>query len=305
MRSLWKSVLMGTLRVVAYLAIAAAAGSAFDFGLAPAGAAVLEGTVAVPASEPGVSATGDPRSFNAGDSRGADSGPALAGQPIGPDPGQGFVRLPGHVLDVLSNATPVDKDSTSPVPAGERGKADSMTLTLVLNRDDQPGFDRYLSDVYDRTSKNSGHFLTQAQITQRFGPSVEGYSQVLGYLRAQGFRLVHGSRNRMTLTVRGTRRSVERAFHLQIGSYRFGDASFYANRWDPALPRLLAKHVATVGGLSSLAAPRPVLIHLFDQCSTQPNTLACLQVGLKQLNSLESSITCAFLDIVGFYLIAE
>lgn len=57
-----------------------------------------------------------------------------------------IVRLPGHVLPALARATLIK----SAPDAGDS----PITLTLVLNRDNQPGFDRYLHEIYDPHSKN-------------------------------------------------------------------------------------------------------------------------------------------------------
>ena len=52
-----------------------------------------------------------------------------------------WIRLPGHVLLALAQAT---------VESGGKAKGkEPLTLTLVLKRDDQAGFERYLQDVYD------------------------------------------------------------------------------------------------------------------------------------------------------------
>jgi subtilase family serine protease len=94
-------------------------------------------------------------------------------------------------------------------------------------------------------------FLTQAELTDRFGPSREAYEQVRDYLLINGFQLVEGSKNRMTLTVHGGRATAERAFDVKIGDYRIGEREFYANDRDPALPKLLASHVQSVSALSN------------------------------------------------------
>ena len=47
---------------------------------------------------------------------------------------------------------------------------------------------------------------------------------------------MQGSKNRLTLTVRGRRSDAERAFALTIGDYRLGDREFYSNDRDPGLP---------------------------------------------------------------------
>ena len=74
----------------------------------------------------------------------------------------GMVRIPGHVLPALSKATIV--------PSKPEADAQPITVTLVLKRDHQAGFERYLHELYDPHSKVFRHFLTQRQIADRFGP---------------------------------------------------------------------------------------------------------------------------------------
>src|SRR5271154_5295760 len=117
--------------------------------------------------------------------------------------GGDFVRIPGHVLPALSKATVV--------PSKPGSDARPITLTLVLKRDDQAGFERYLKELYDPLSPNFRRFLTQSQIVKRFGPSKASYDRVLRYLRANGFEVVEGSTNHLTAAARGTRGAAERA----------------------------------------------------------------------------------------------
>ncbi len=132
-----------------------------------------------------------------------------------------------------------------------------MTLTVVLNRGDQPGFDRYFNDVYDSHSKNYRQFLSQAEITQRFGPSRGAYAAVWSYLRKFGFQRITSSKNRMTLTVRGTRRQAERAFQVRIQDLQLAGGRIYANDVDPAVPIELAPHIQAIVGLLSPPKPMP------------------------------------------------
>ncbi len=159
--------------------------------------------------------------------------------------GEAMVRVPGHVLPALAKATVV--------PSRMNQDNQPMTLTIVLRHDDQAGLNRYLRDLYDPHSPNFHHYLTQSEIADRFGPSAGTYRTALEYLSANGFELLHGSANRLTLTVRGTRAKVERAFDIRIKDYRIGRRDFYASDRDPALPANLASRVQSVGGLSNLA----------------------------------------------------
>src|SRR6185369_1712585 len=48
---------------------------------------------------------------------------------------------------------------------------EDLTLTVVLNRTDQQGFDDFLQTLQDPQSPNYRHYLTPPQQAERFGPS--------------------------------------------------------------------------------------------------------------------------------------
>src|SRR5208283_5152169 len=160
----------------------------------------------------------------------------------------GMVRIPGHVLPALSKATIV--------PSKSETDTQPVTLTLVLKRDDQPGFEHFLHSLYDPKSPNFHHFLTQHQIADDFGPSRADFDSAFRWMISKGFSVERGSVNRLTLTMRGTRAEAERAFDVRIGDYVLSERSFYANDRDPALPHEIASLVQAVEGLSNFAAPQ-------------------------------------------------
>lgn len=166
-----------------------------------------------------------------------DADPVLAAPAVPAEPE--MVRLPGHVLPAIQKATLV-----AATPSEE---AEPITLTVVLKREDQAGFDRYLRDLYDPQSPQFRHFLSQ----QRFGPTQNAYDEVLAYLEANGFKLLQGSPNRMTLTLGGTRAQAEQAFDVQIRDFETRGRRFFANDLDPAVPRVLAANILAVKGLES------------------------------------------------------
>jgi len=176
-----------------------------------------------------------------------------------------MVRLPGNVLPALAKATALPSKSDS--------DTQPITLTIILKRDDQAGFERLLQDIYDPHSKNFHHYLSQSEIAARFGPSDADYDSVLAYLRANGLFLTAGAKNRLTITVRGTRGEAERAFNIGIHDYRIGAQSFFANDSDPGMPSDLAPHVETIAGLSNFARPRETLaVSRFGACISHQTT---------------------------------
>ena len=180
----------------------------------------------------------------------------LAAQVAAPDPGGGgpLVTLPGHTLAILSQATLLPAGSTGanePQTAG----SEPLTLTIVLNRTDEAGFEAFLQSVQDPSSPNYQQFASQSDLANLFGPSQQDYDAVLSYLQQYGFSLTQGSSNRLTLTVQGTRADAEQAFDVQISDYQLGDRTFFANSADPAVPSSIAPSIQAVVGLNNLAQP--------------------------------------------------
>lgn len=261
MKSVWHRLWVGTLHLIVTVASVLAVGIAADYGIGPVYAAVaLPQQVSEQprlAEEQMLLASADwllppeaqyePRF-------------AVSKAPIGADPKPGFRRLPGHVLDAVQNAKLVGAN-------GRAGRS-RMTLTVTLNRDDQSGFEHYLAEIYDSNSAEHGNFLTQAQLADRFGPSRSTYSQVAHYLQGHGLKVTARSKNRLTMTVRGTRQEVQRIFAIGINDYRLGDRNFYANDADPAVPAALAPAILDIQGLSDLARPERIINSYPNPCSS-------------------------------------
>ena len=127
---------------------------------------------------------------------------------------------PAQYATVATGPAPLPREST-------------LTLTIVLNRDDPEGFGRFVREVQDPRSPNFRRFASQEELARRFGPTREAYDRVLAFLEGSGFALVEGSANRLTLTTRGTRAQGECALGVRIDDYRMHGRSFFANDRDP------------------------------------------------------------------------
>jgi hypothetical protein len=157
------------------------------------------------------------------------------------------------------------------------GSDGHMTLTVTLNRDDEAGFQRYLHDVYDPASAHFRKFWSQARLTKQFGPSRQSYESVVHYLRHRGFTVIQGSKNRLTVSVRGTRDAAQSAFAIHVNDYSLGDVRFYANDADPALPKAVARHVRAISGLSDLGSPANVTVNqALNYCGAVSNVAGAI-----------------------------
>ena len=158
-------------------------------------------------------------------------------------------RLSGHVLPALQNAS-ISRTANSPPP---------MTLTFILTRDDEVGFQQYLQDVYDPRSSDFRHFLTPVQVAERFGPSQASFDEVVAFVSAQHLEVIEAPANRLTITATGARADAERALGVHIDDYTIGGKAFFANDRDPQLPSHVAAHVQAIAGMTNLATPQPAV----------------------------------------------
>jgi len=125
--------------------------------------------------------------------------------------------LPGHIVEALSKA--------ALIPELKLLRSDEpLSLTIVLRRSDEPGFQAYLEAVYDRSSPNFLKFMTPTELAEAFGPSVSDYAAVRDYFASKGFTTLDESANRMTLTFSGSRTLAEQVVsvtdqRLQVRRY--------------------------------------------------------------------------------------
>ena len=178
----------------------------------------------------------------------------------------GLVRLQGH--------TPAGMPAKT-----ARATAEPMTLTFVLRRDDEAGFQQFLRDVYDPGSPAFRRFVTPRELADRFGPSQQAYDALSSWLTSQHFAEVERSANRLTLTVSAPRQDVEAALSVRVDDYAGAERTFFANDSDPALPAAIAARVQAIVGLSDRARPAPLTVSApppdYYQCPTGVDPARC------------------------------
>ncbi|MGB9236394.1 MAG: choice-of-anchor D domain-containing protein [Terriglobales bacterium] len=136
----------------------------------------------------------------------------------------------------------------------------SMRLVLVLPHRNQAELDSLLKELYDPHSASYRKFLTVEEFTARFGPSQEDYDSVIRFAKANGFRVVKTSRNRMNLDVTGSVASIETAFHLTMGIYQHPteNHTFFAPDREPTVD--LPFQLWHITGLDNYSTPKPAFV---------------------------------------------
>jgi len=164
--------------------------------------------------------------------------------------------LTRHVRDAVLNG--------QALPVGRLPETQVLQLDIVLPLRDPAGLDAFLSELYDPGSPSYRQFLTPQEFTARFGPSQADYDAVVGFLKANGFIVVGGTRDGMDVQVKAPVSAIETAFHLKMRTYRHPTENrvFYGPDSEPivALPSPLWH----ISGLDNFSIPHPQFVKRSD-----------------------------------------
>ncbi len=159
--------------------------------------------------------------------------------------------LSDHVRPEVANG---QAQMLGPLPTEHR-----LHLSIVLPLRNQSELNDLLSQLYDPQSAEYRQFLSVAEFTERFSPTVEDYQTVVDFAKASGFTVIDTPANRLIVPVTGTAAQVENAFHLNMNVYQHPTENrvFYSPDREPSLA--LTVPVTHISGLNDFSIPRPAL----------------------------------------------
>ncbi len=162
--------------------------------------------------------------------------------------GGGREKLPGHQGLVPPGATLVGPaPSSTPLP-----------LTVTLKPRDPSALAAEVQAVSDRGSPEYRHFLTPAEVAQRYGPTPATIAQVTASLRREGLTVGAPSATGLSLPVSGTVAQVQSAFSTPISKYRLASGKTgYDNATAPQVDDTVAPQIEGILGLDTLSPPQP------------------------------------------------
>ena len=157
-----------------------------------------------------------------------------------------------HVRKVVRNG--------KAAPVGMMSPNKMLTLNVVLPLTNVEGLHEFLNELYDPNSPEYHQYLTPTQFTALYGPSVAHYDATVAYLKANGFKVIGGSRGGMDVTVRGPVSSVESAFHVTMRIYHdpVHNRNFYSPDRTPTTG--LNFDLWHVSGLNNYSVPHPLYV---------------------------------------------
>ena len=128
-----------------------------------------------------------------------------------------------------------------------------------------------IDQLHDRNSPNYHHWLTAAEIGDRFGPAASDIQAVTGWLTQHGFAVNTVYTNGMVIDFSGSAGQIRAAFHTEIHNLQVANVAHIANTSDPQVPAALAPVIVGVVSLNDFK-PTPVFVHPDVRADAKPPT---------------------------------
>lgn len=151
-------------------------------------------------------------------------------------------------------AAPVGAQAIRPLP-----QTQTLTLAISLPLRNQAQLATLLQQLEDPSNPNYHHYLSSAQFTEQFGPTVEQYQQVIAFAKSQGFTISHTSPSRRLLNITGPVFAIEQIFQvtMQIYQHPTENRTYFAPNVEPTVEAGLP--ILGVSGLTDRVRPHPML----------------------------------------------
>jgi subtilase family serine protease len=155
--------------------------------------------------------------------------------------------------------TPMEVVSGTAQLIGRYNPQSKLRLTFGLNPPKLAEEEKFLAELQDNNSPNFHKYLTPEQWNARFAPSAHDEQAIVDWLTANGMTVTQRYPNRLVVDAEASSEVIEKAFAIQLNSYKVGADTEFSNDRDPVIPSHLVGILHSVGGLNSIQrvhAPR-------------------------------------------------
>jgi kumamolisin len=112
--------------------------------------------------------------------------------------------------------------------------------------------EQLLRQLQDKNSPQFHKYLSEKEWNERFAPSAEDEQAVVEWAQTQGLTITQRYPNRLLVDVEAPAGVIEKAMIVTINRYQIGNASYFSNDRDPAIPAALTGVVHAVLGLNNV-----------------------------------------------------
>jgi subtilase family serine protease len=140
---------------------------------------------------------------------------------------------------------------------GAADATQTIDLTVWLKLHNEGQLQKQLHDLYTPGSSSYHQWLSQNTFNVNYSPTAQEVKSVSNFLNAHGFTIVDTAENNFYIHVTGTIAQAEKAFHVQINSYKFNGKTYRSNATDPSVSDTSGGNIANVTGLDDASDFQP------------------------------------------------
>jgi subtilase family serine protease len=127
-----------------------------------------------------------------------------------------------------------------------------LTLVLARSPEQEQAFTQFVADQQNPASPAFHHWLTPAEVGERFGLADADIETLTGWLQAQGLQVNWVSPSRIFISFGGTAANVEQAFGTEIHNYSVNGEQRFSVASEPVIPQALAPAIQAIRGLYTI-----------------------------------------------------
>ncbi len=153
--------------------------------------------------------------------------------------------LPNH-HPLWANAA----NDAGPLPADQ--PMAGLTLVLARPSAQEAAFQQLLADQQNPASPEYHHWLTAAEIGERFGPSDADVAAIKSWLQSEGLEVNWVAPSKTFIGFGGTAAQISLAFQTQLHTYVVNGRKLVSVSSDPMVPQEVATNIKAIRGLYTI-----------------------------------------------------
>jgi len=142
---------------------------------------------------------------------------------------------------------------------GPANPGEVIDVAIRLNPHEAAGMDSLVEELYDPMSSHYHDWLKISDVASRFAPTAAEVKTVEEFFSSHNLPVVAVGPFNLSVRARGTVANVEKAFHVQIGTFELNGQTVRANTSDPYVEGAAAPLTRSVAGLDNLQYQHPLI----------------------------------------------
>ena len=164
------------------------------------------------------------------------------------------------LVTLTNNTRPEATELNDRGPFDDSIKFGGMELLLKRSPEQEAAFERLIADLHNPQSPNFHHWLSNAEIGERYGLGEDDIGAIKSWMTSNGLKVKAVSPDHSFITFSGNSSAISKAFHTEIHMLSVNGESHFANMSNPKIPVALKSAVAGVVSMNDFR-PRPSFVH--------------------------------------------